>query len=125
MGQAEAGHRRMAGSTQRNRAGTSRSTGNSIGDHTGENAASPRSILQPRQGTHRAFAPHTPPRIPPARASDGALWGEPKLEHLQLRAMAVEFPVVQIHTELLRAGVLTVDEVRAMRGLAPLTAVTA
>lgn len=30
-----------------------------------------------------------------------------------------EMEEVQIHTELLRAGVLTVDEVRAMRGLAP------
>ena len=33
-----------------------------------------------------------------------------------------EMEEVQIHTELLRAGVLTVDEVRAMRGLAPLAA---
>ncbi|MCU1323217.1 MAG: hypothetical protein JWM43_2866 [Acidobacteriaceae bacterium] len=36
-----------------------------------------------------------------------------------------EMQEVQIHTELLRAGVLTVDEVRAMRGLAPLAGVTA
>ena len=35
-----------------------------------------------------------------------------------------EMEEVQIQTELLRAGVLTVDEVRAMRGLAPLTVET-
>jgi hypothetical protein len=40
----------------------------------------------------------------------------------ELRAMAVEFPVVQIQTELLRAGVLTVDEVREMRGLPKMAA---
>jgi len=39
---------------------------------------------------------------------------------LEMRAMAVEFPVVQIQTTLLQAGVLTVDEVRAMRGLGPI-----
>ncbi len=39
---------------------------------------------------------------------------------LEMRAMAVEFPVVQIQTSLLQAGVLTVDEVRAMRGLGPI-----
>ena len=50
------------------------------------------------------------------------LWGEPRLDGVQLRAMAVEFPVVQIQTELLRAGVLTVDEVREMRGLPKLEA---
>jgi hypothetical protein len=38
---------------------------------------------------------------------------------LEMRAMAVEFPVVQIQTTLLGAGVLTVNEVRAMRGLGP------
>jgi hypothetical protein len=52
------------------------------------------------------------------------IWGEPKLDGVQLRAMAVEFPVVQIQTELLRAGVLTVDEVREMRGLPKLEAST-
>ncbi len=35
-----------------------------------------------------------------------------------------EMEEVQIQTELLRAGVLTVDEVRALRGMAPLTAAT-
>jgi hypothetical protein len=39
---------------------------------------------------------------------------------LEMRAMAVEFPVVQIQTTLLQAGVLTVDEVRSMRGLGPI-----
>jgi hypothetical protein len=42
---------------------------------------------------------------------------------LEMRAMAVEFPVVQIQTTLLNAGVLSVDEVRAMRGLAPMETV--
>jgi hypothetical protein len=37
-----------------------------------------------------------------------------------MRAMAVEFPVVQIQMGLLQAGVLTVDEVRSMRGLGPI-----
>jgi len=53
------------------------------------------------------------------------IWGEPRLDGVQLRAMAVEFPVVQIQTELLRAGVLTVDEVREMRGLPKLEAAPA
>ena len=55
----------------------------------------------------------------PSRAGEG-VWGVPSLR--DLRAMAVEFPVVQKQAELLRAGVLTVDEVRAMRGLAKLGA---
>jgi hypothetical protein len=39
---------------------------------------------------------------------------------MEMRAMAVEFPVVQIQTALLQVGVLTVDEVRSMRGLGPI-----
>jgi hypothetical protein len=49
-----------------------------------------------------------------SQAAEG-IWGVPNLR--ELRAMAVEFPVVQIQTTLLQAGVLTVDEVRSMRGL--------
>ena len=50
-------------------------------------------------------------------AGRGGLRGSTGLE---MRAMAVEFPVVQIQATLLQAGVLTVDEVRSMRGLGPM-----
>jgi hypothetical protein len=52
----------------------------------------------------------------------GDIFGQPT--GMEMRAMAVEFPVVQIQTELLRAGVLTVAEVRAMRGLEAIPATT-